>query len=85
MFVPASISSLVSCFWVKSGAYLRVENLEVASLGSTPALSTNIKLGWKCLPRTKTLNYLQKFKNYGHKKVYNIGPDRSDCTQGHTQ
>jgi hypothetical protein len=53
----SSLSSLVQCYWVRPGAYPRVEHLKVASHGKTLALSANIRLGWKGLPGTNTLAY----------------------------
>ncbi len=42
--------------------------------GVAQALLTNIKLGWKGLPGTSTLIYLQTLVNYCRQKFYNIGP-----------
>jgi len=62
----ASLSSLVYCLWVRSGAYL------IQAAGRLrPYL---LRLGWKGLSGTNTLAYLEKFVNYGRKKYYNIGP-----------
>jgi len=36
-----------------------VENLKEASLGYAPVLPSNIRLRWKGLPRTNTLNYCE--------------------------
>jgi hypothetical protein len=44
-------------------------------LGRLLALPTNIRLGWRGLPRTKHSSLLQKFVNYECKKFYNIGND----------
>jgi hypothetical protein len=38
------------------------------------ALSTNIKLGCKSLPGTKTLTFYENLQNYDHKKFYSTGP-----------
>ncbi len=51
----ASLSILVYCLWVRTGAYPRVEHLKGASLGYALALPTNIRLGWKGLPGTNAL------------------------------
>jgi len=40
--------------------------------GYAPALPANIRLGWKGLPGTNSLDYHEK--NYDHKKFYNNGP-----------
>ncbi len=40
------------------------------SLGEAPALSANIKVGWKGLVGTNTLAYYENWT----KKFYNIGP-----------
>jgi hypothetical protein len=56
----ASLSSQVYCLWVKPGAYLRVEDLEGASLGWAPGLPANIRLGLKGLPGTNALAYYEK-------------------------
>jgi len=53
----ASLSNLVQCLWVRSGAYPSVEHLKSASLRQTLALFTNITLSWKGLPGTNTLAY----------------------------
>ncbi len=68
----ASISSLVYSLWARPGTYPRVEHLKGDSLWSAQALPTNIRLGWKCLPRTNTSS-LQTFLNYTCKKSHNIG------------
>jgi hypothetical protein len=54
-------SCLVKCLWVRPGAYPRVEQLKVSSLGSATAaaLPANIKLGWKTLQGTNTLPYYE--------------------------
>jgi hypothetical protein len=36
--------------WVRPAAYPIVEHLKGASLGEAPALLTNIRLEWNCLP-----------------------------------
>ncbi len=41
----------------RAGAYPRVEHLREALLGQTQVSSTNIRLGWKSLPRTNALAY----------------------------
>jgi hypothetical protein len=51
-----------------------VEHMKDASLGYAPALSANIKLGWKGLQGTNALAYAKKLVNYDRKKVHNIGP-----------
>jgi hypothetical protein len=51
----ANFSSLVLCLRVRPGAYPRAQLY--ASLRWALALSKNITLGWKRLPRTKTLAY----------------------------
>jgi hypothetical protein len=50
-----------------------VEHLKGASLGWAPSLPTNIRLGWKGLPRANTQAY-QIILNNGHKKFYSTGP-----------
>jgi len=55
------------------GGYPRVEQLKVAPLwGKLLALLSNMKLGWKSLPRTNT-SLLQTLVNYGRIKVYTTG------------
>jgi hypothetical protein len=50
-----------------------VEQLKVAPLwGKLLALLSNMKLGWKSLPRTNT-SLLQTLVNYGRIKVYTTG------------
>ncbi len=51
MFVPLKPSLM---FVGKAGAYPRLEHLKGASLGKTPALPANIRLG---LPGINTLAY----------------------------
>jgi hypothetical protein len=58
----ASLSSLVYCLSVTSGAYPRVEHLKGASLVYPPVLSTNIRLGWRGLLGTNTLAYYENRK-----------------------
>jgi hypothetical protein len=53
----AGLSSLVECFWVRPGAYPIVEHPEGVSLGLTPALFANIRLGWRGLPMTNAVAY----------------------------
>jgi hypothetical protein len=54
-FVPASLTSIVYCLWVRPGAYPKVEHLKGAFLASALDLVANIRLGWLGLPGTKTL------------------------------
>ncbi len=42
--------------------------------GSLLALHTNIRLGWKGLPRINTLAYYEHLWITEEKKFYNIGP-----------
>ncbi len=58
---------------MRPGAYPTVEHLKGASLGLTPALPANIRLGWKGLPGTNALAYYEKNVTYGRKKFCNIG------------
>ncbi len=46
-----------------------MELLKGASLREALALLANIRLGWRGLPKTNTVNSLQKFINNGRKKV----------------
>jgi hypothetical protein len=46
---------------VRPGAYPIVEHLKGASLGETPALLQNIRLGWEGLPGTNTQAYYKHF------------------------
>jgi hypothetical protein len=54
-----------------------VERLKGSSIGQTPALPTNIRLGWKILPRTNTLAYydnslimaVKSFITLGHRTI----------------
>ncbi len=59
--------------WVRPGAYPKLEHQEVASLGKSPALPTNIRLDWRGLAGTNTLAYYEKSVNYGSKRFYSIG------------
>ncbi len=63
----ASLSSLCNCLWARP-AYPRVVHLKVSSIGQTPALPTNIRIGWKLT------SLLRRFVKYGRKKFYNLGP-----------
>jgi hypothetical protein len=47
--------SLVECFRVRSGANPKAEDLKGALLGQTPASPTDIRLAWRGLPGTNTL------------------------------
>ncbi len=51
-----------------------VSDLERSRVGSLPSLRTNIRLGWKGLPRTKSVAYFEHISNYSRKELYNIGP-----------
>ncbi len=55
VFVPYRLGQ--PSLMVRPGAYPRMEHLKGALLGQTPALPTNIRLGWKYLPATNTLAY----------------------------
>ncbi len=47
--------------------------------GRLLASPTNIRLGWKGLPRANTLAY---YINYSRKKIYSSGPwTKSECTE----
>jgi hypothetical protein len=46
-----------SLMFVLEGAYPRVEHLKGASLRQAPALTANIRLGWKGLAGTNTRAY----------------------------
>ncbi len=70
MFVPDRLVH-PSLICVRPGAYPRVEHLKGALLGQTPALPTNIRLGWKSLSGTNT-SLFTKSVNYIRKKFYNI-------------
>jgi hypothetical protein len=69
----ASLSSLVYCLWVSSGAYPRVAHLKGASLRSAPAFLVNIRLDWEGLPGTNTLAYIE-IRKLRSKKFYSTGP-----------
>jgi hypothetical protein len=61
-------------FWVRPGAYPRVEHYKDASLRKDPTLLANITFASKSLPRPNTLfSLLRTFVNYGRKKFINIG------------
>jgi len=45
--------------WVRPGAYPRVEHLKGASEDQAPALTANIRLSWKDMPRINTLAYYE--------------------------
>jgi hypothetical protein len=51
-----------------------MKHLNGASLSKAPALLANRKTRLKRLARKKHSSLLQKFVNYGQKKVYNMGP-----------
>jgi hypothetical protein len=70
----ASLSSLVSYFWARPGAYHTVEYLKDASLGKSPGSPLNLFTRLERLARNKQSSLLQKFINDGRKKFYNIGP-----------
>ncbi len=59
MFVPAKLFQPCPLFVAVGNAriYLRWEQLNVALLKQAPALPTNIRLGWKGLPRANTPDY----------------------------
>jgi hypothetical protein len=59
-FSLASLSSLVQCLWIRSGAYPRVEHLSGASFEQAAALPSDIRLSSKGLPRTNALAYYEK-------------------------
>ncbi len=61
MFVSGKTFQPSLAFVDKAGAYLRVERLKGASLGLTPTLSANIRVGWKGLLETKMVNFTKKF------------------------
>jgi hypothetical protein len=54
------LSNIVSCMWLRPGAYPRVEHLKCASLMKVLVLHTDIRLGWKSLPGTNTPAYYKK-------------------------
>ncbi len=62
----ASLSSLIVCLWVKSGAYPRVEHLK----GLTCKLETRLER----LAMEKHSSLLQKSVNLGRNKFYDTGP-----------
>jgi hypothetical protein len=51
-----------------------MQHLKGVLLGQTQLTPTNIRLGWKGLPKTKHSSLLRKSVNYGRKNYYNIGP-----------
>ncbi len=69
-----SLTSLVYCFHVRPGAYLRKDHLKGASLREAPALLAKTRLVWKGLLGTNTLALIQTFVNYNCRKFYNMGP-----------
>ncbi len=52
-----------------------VEHLKGSSIGLAPALPTNIRLGWKVLPRTKTLGCYEHSQITKDKSFITSGPD----------
>ncbi len=59
----ASLASLVSCLWVRPGAYPRVELLKGAYFGEGFRLTANNRLGWEGLPG-KTLQLITKIHQF---------------------
>ncbi len=51
-----------------------MEHLKVSSCGSAPALSTNIRLGWKGLPGKNALAYFEKSKLTAVKSFITLTP-----------
>jgi len=50
----------------------------VSLLDMLLALQTNIKIGWKGLPRANTLAYFEdSYVNVGHKNFVTLGPEVS--------
>ncbi len=62
-----------SLMFALEGAYPRVEHLKGASLRQAPALTANIRLGWKGLAGTNT-SLLQKSVYYDRKGFYSTSP-----------
>jgi hypothetical protein len=54
----------------RPGAYPRVDNIKVDSIGKALTLPANIRIGWKDLAETSIIDYY-KLKKI---KFYNIGP-----------
>ncbi len=64
MFIISNLSlTLVG----KTRNLSRVEHTKGASMGKAPALTANIRLGWRGLPGPNT-SLLQAFVNYDRKK-----------------
>jgi hypothetical protein len=55
--------------WVRPGTYPRLGHQKGALFGQTPALPTNIGLGWKGLRGTNTIAYYEKLKITGIKSL----------------
>ncbi len=55
----ATFSSLIECFGLRPVAYYGVEDHSGAPPRLALALIANIRLGWKSLPGTKTLDYYE--------------------------
>jgi hypothetical protein len=60
--------------WARPGAYPGEEHLKVSSIGYDPALPTNIRLGWKGWPVTKTLAYYEHLYIMAVKSFITFGP-----------
>ncbi len=62
--------------WVRPGTYPRVghQKGKGALLGQTPALPTNIRLGWKDFPGTNTLAYYENPLITGLKSFITLVP-----------
>jgi hypothetical protein len=76
----ASLSSLIYYLWARPGAYPR-QNLSGALLyGRLPALTVNIKVGRKGLPRTNPLFYYEHLKLRTKKVLLLWAMDQCDIT-----
>ncbi len=70
----ASLSSFVNCLWARPGAYPRVQNLKVSSIGVGSCFTNKYQTRLERLSRDKHSGLLRTFVNYVRKKFYNIGP-----------
>jgi hypothetical protein len=81
VFVPGKSFQPSLMFVGKARAYPSEVPFRCPTLGLALALPTNIRLGWKGLPGTNTL---QKSVNYVSKKFYSTGPLLNSKTRKRT-
>jgi hypothetical protein len=79
VFVPSEPSKPSLMLEGKAGAYLSEAPFMCSTLGKTPGITQNIKIGWKSLLVTKSLVYYENSYITAGKSFTTLHPGSQNC------